>query len=323
MKRIIVLSLVLLLAGCTTPEKSISQYTEEQINKDYGVKVKTKSVKESGVYGSSLFYFLSLVFGKSYDVTFEDTSDPKFTFKGEVDEDLTDLNEKFLSEKHQYLLKHNKNYQEKNEILLKNGYTDITIDGHSVKGKVYFEFNGVYNGSNVNTEELVNTLYDMASMIVRVPYKVSVLFSKEPKIESSDFNVQTRNYSKNERTELADVLKGQFEFVRHDRLVNEEMNSKLKELNLKADSNVIADYKTSNTDSSLLFNEHNITLFLHKEYNESNLLKAFEIFRDAGLEESRVRMYYSGGHTSYCKVKEIKNTSDFARCYKFYKDKTF
>ncbi len=316
MKKLVTLSLVMLLSGCTSSEKNISHYAEEQIYKDYGVKVTAKSVTEIEGRGSALIYLLGKLLPARYEITLADTSDQKFTFQGNVDKDLTELEEQFLSNKHEYLLKNNKGYQEKNEILLKNGVTNVKMDGYSFHGKARIEITVYYNGNKANPKELVNTIYDMASMVVKVPYKISVSLNDDPTIKSEYFNVQTKEYSKNERKKLSDVLTSQLDIIHSNKLVNEEINSQLEELNLKANSFLEVDYNSSHGEK---VSGQKITLHVRK-YDESNLLKAFEFFREAGLEETPVQLYGADGETNYCKVKEIRNTTDIPRCFdKFYK----
>ncbi len=314
MRKVIIFSILILLSGCTTAEQKISNYTEGEIKEEYGEEVKVISVKEKQAVGSTFVIVLSELFGKEYDLTFKSVKEPNFTFNGDIHGDLKDFYEDFLNSKHEYLLKHNEDYMNKNEIVSKNGLSIVTIDGYSKDGIVMIEIYGYYNGNDVNTEQLVERLYDMASLIVQTPNKVSVAFTLEPKTEYTYFDIQTNEYSKNNKTELEKLLKEQFTFIQNNQRVNEEINKKLKQLNLFASSNLKKqmDYSRNQAD---LFMEQKITIDVNNEYNKANLLKAFDIFRDAGLDEALVELSFANGYTNSCKVREVKTVDDIDRCY--------
>lgn len=201
-------------------------------------------------------------------------------------------------------------------MLVNNGLTDIHIVGDSVKGEAIVEFYVYYNGKNANTEEVVNTLYEIASFIVKVPFEISLSMTVEPKYRPHSEDISIKGYSENERKELENLLAEQLEFGRKYKLINEEIDRKLEEeLNLSILS--FLDVGRGSASQEKVFTKQTISLGIYQEYNETNLLKAFDILRDEGLDEISVRLSLPDKQTDYnCKVKEVRNISDFNRCYK-------
>ncbi|MED4534698.1 hypothetical protein [Metabacillus fastidiosus] len=320
MKKITILLIVILLAGCVSTEEEISDYTEEKIKNDYGIAVKTKSVEEQKGYGSLLVMVFDKLFYNRYHLIFEVEDDPNFTFEGYLVEnnrgDIESFQEDFILDRHTYLLKHSREYQEKNQMLVNNGLTDIHIVGDSVKGEAIVEFYVYYNGKNANTEEVVNTLYEIASFIVKVPFEISLSMTVEPKYRPHSEDISIKGYSENERKELENLLAEQLEFGRKYKFINEEIDRKLEEeLNLSILS--FLDVGRGSASQEKVFTKQTISLGIYQEYNETNLLKAFDILRAEGLDEISVRLSLPDKQTDYnCKVKEVRNISDFNRCYK-------
>lgn len=306
MKKFILLMMIILLAGCSSLEEKVSVYTEKHIEEAYGEKVKMTSIKESIPVGSTIIVVLVKLFGDGYDVTFESEDHPSFTFSGDISGNLENFDENFIQSKHEYLLETDKEYKNYHKVFLENGIEDVHMESMIHKGKTYIRVNGLYNGGDTNPEKLVNTLEEISSNLVNVPIGISL------ELKMGYENLITDYYDKNESNEFVQVLEQQFMLFHHnDIVVTEELDQELEPLNMFVGSNL--EVETDNDYFyTRLYKHQSLALHIHPQSSQGEIIKAFEVFRNHGMDESIVEIVDLEGQ---CKVKEVQVTEDLNRCY--------
>jgi hypothetical protein len=305
-KKFILLMMIFLLAGCESLEEKVSVYTEKQIEEAYGEKVKMTSIKESTPVGSTIIVVLVKLFGDGYDVEFESVDHPNFTFSGDISGNLENFDENFIQSKHEYLLETDKEYKKYNKVFLENGIEDVHMKSKIHKGKTYIKVYGIYNGGDSNQEKLVNTLEEIGSNLVNVPIEISL------DLKMGYDNLITDYYGNNESNEFVQVLEEQFMLFHHNDIVDtEELDQEMEPLNMFVGS--ILELEVDNDYFyTRLYKHQTLALHIRPQSSEGEIIKAFEIFKNHGMDESIVEIVDLEGR---CKVKEVKVTEDLNRCY--------
>jgi hypothetical protein len=305
-KKFILLMIILLLAGCDSLEEKVSVYTEKQIEEAYGEKVKMTSIKESTPVGSTIIVVLVKLFGDGYDVEFESEDHPNFTFSGDISGNLENFDENFIQSKHEYFLETDKEYKKYNKVFLENGIEDVHMKSKRHKGKTYIKVYGIYNGGGSNPEKLVNTLEKIGSNLVNVPIEISL------DLKMGYDNLITDYYGKNESNDFVQVLEQQFMLFHHNDIVDtEELDQELEPLNMFVGS--ILELEVDNDYFyTRLYKHQTLALHIRPQSSGGEIIKAFEVFKNHGMDESIVEIFNLEGQ---CKVKEVKVTEDLNRCY--------
>ncbi|MCR8849891.1 hypothetical protein NQ095_15845 [Rossellomorea sp. SC111] len=306
-KKISILIVIFFLSGCTSLEEKVSTFTEAEIDEVYGEKVKMTSIEESTPIGATIIVVLTKIFTDVYDLTFQSEDDPNFTFGGEISGDLENFEEDYVQSKHEYLLERDKKYEEYQKVFEENGIVDVQFRSMIYKGKPYITISGYYQGGETNPEKLVHTIGEISERLVKVPVETSLDLEMEYNRISTDY------YSKEESDEFQQIIEQQFMLIHHHELVDSgALEQELEKLDMFADSSLNWDEKSEHFITTLFVNQ-DITLFAKPYSSNEDILKAFDIFKKYGMDESVVNIIDLDGT---CKVKEVKETEDLSRCYR-------
>ncbi|WP_061810539.1 hypothetical protein [Rossellomorea vietnamensis] len=306
-KKISILIVIFFLSGCTSLEEKVSTFTEEEMEEVYGEKVKMTSIEESTPIGATIIVVLTKIFTDVYDLTFQSEDDPNFTFGGEISGDLENFEEDYVQSKHEYLLERDKKYEEYQNVFKENGIEDVQFRSMIHKGKPYITVSGYYKGGETDPEKLVHTLGKISESLVKVPVETSL------DLEMKYNRISTDYYSKEESAEFEQIVEQQFMLVNHHEMVDGGvLDKELEKLGMSADSRLNWD-EQSEYFITTLFISQDITLFTKPYSSNEDILKAFDVFRKYGMDESVVNIINLDGT---CKVKEVKETEDLSRCYR-------
>lgn len=321
MKRMsVIFIIILLLVGCSSNEDQIIEYVESEIKEEYGVEAKVVNFESDSGYGSSLIYFLSAMLGVEwYDLTFETVEEPQFIFEGSIQEkDLNNFSENYVLAKHEFLLQNDRQYQELNETLIQNGFRDIALSStFTTNSSTNILFDGHYNGAEVHIDELLQTMKQMAEMIVyEVPFELSLQFNVEVQkywggsFDNEVIQYRITAYSLKKTDDVASVLSKQLKAFHSNQAMTEELVSELESLNVRPSSELNSMY-----DGDQRWFEHRLWLDVLEPYNKNSLLSAIALLREAGMGESSLRLVFQGRGVEGCQVKDIYDGADIERCY--------
>lgn len=294
----------LLLAGCGSDEEKAAAYTEQQVEKLYGVKAETVKIEEQQGYGSTIVIVLASLFGDTYDLTLKTEDD--LTFGASITGELSQFHVYYVFEKHKFLLKENKEYQEQVSILEENGISEIQM-GQGFGSTI--EASGKIKAENANAGQIMDALTEMSEMIIKdVPYSLSL----NMETEEPGQNIETLSYSNSETGRLKDSLETYLQtFKLHDTFET-SVESKLEPLGLSGYSSLTERFEEDEEE----YYEQSIGLSLRETYNEENLLKAIALLRENGMNDAQVYIFFqAGSRTESCKASVLINAADLRRCF--------
>jgi hypothetical protein len=294
---------VLLLAGCGSEEEAAA-YTEQQVEKLYGVESKTVKIEEQQGYGSTIVIVLASLFGDTYDLTLKTEDD--LTFSASVTGELTQFHVYYVSEKHKSLLKENEEYQKLAGILEENGISDIML-GQGFESTI--EASGKIRPQSANAGQIMDALTGMSEMIIKdVPYSLSLNMETEEPGET----IETLAYSSGETAKLKDALETYLQTFKLHHTFESSVESKLEPFGLSGLSFLSERFE----EGEERYYDQEISLSLTENYNEENLLKAISLLRENGMSDAQVYIFIeAGSRTESCKASVLKNAADLRRCF--------
>lgn len=295
---------VLFLAGCGSEEEEAAAYTEQQVEKLYGVEAETVKIEEQQGYGSTIVIVLASLFGDTYDLTLKTEDD--LTFSASVTGELTQFHVSYVSIKHESLLKENEEYQKLAGILEENGISEIKL-GKGFESTI--EASGKIRAENANAGQIMDALTGMSEMIIKdVPYSLSLNMETEEPGET----IETLAYSDSETEELKNALETYLQTLRLHHTFETSVKRELEPFGLSGLSFLSRSFE----EDEERYYEQSIGLSLTENYNEENLLKGIALLREKGMSDALVYINIEpGSHTESCQASVLKNAADLRRCF--------
>ena len=311
------------MAGCSSNENELIESAESKINDDYGIEVDIVNIEPQTGYGSSFVYFMTLLLGsETYDLTFETVEEPKIVFEGSIQEGSDYFSENYVSAKHESLIKNDENYQDLNEVLLQNGFSDISLSsGFNENAIENILFEGKYDGVEVNVEELLKAMHQMGELIVsEVPSDISLKYRVEAdeyrgeEIRRLPVEFLISNSSTKKIDSFDTILSEQINAFRSNQAMTEELLLELENLNLSPSSGLeIVDHEEDNSRQKWF--EHRVKMIALEPFSEENLLIAVELLRKSGMDEAFLKVIFNDDEMESCQVKDIHVIKDFQGCF--------
>lgn len=295
---------VLFLAGCGSEEEKAAAYTEQQVEKLYGVEAETVKIEEQHGYGSTIVVVLAALFGDTYDLSLKSEDD--LTFSASITGDLTQFNVDYVTKKHESLMKKEKEYQKLVSVLEENGISQLTL----TQGfEATIEASGIMKTETAKSGEIMDALTKMCDMIIMdVPYSLALNLETENPGEP----IVSLPYKQKEHSELTGVLEKQLQAFRLHHRFEESVKNELNTLGLTGTS--FLDERTAENEE--MYYEQSISLSFLESYQEENLLKAMELIRQNGMNDAQVSIFFqAGSRTESCKASVLKNAADLRRCF--------
>lgn len=294
----------LLLAGCESDEEKAAAYTEQQVEKLYGVKAETVKIEEQQGYGSTIVIVLASLFGDTYNLTLKTEDD--LSFSASIYDDLSQFHVDYVTKKHETLLKKDDEYQKLAAILEENGISDfILMPGFEAT----IEASGKIKAENANAGQIIDALIEMSSKIIKdVPYSLALNMETEEPGEP----IVSLPYKQNELGELTGVFEKQMQAFRLHRRFDESVKNELRTLGLTGTS--FLDERTEVNEET--YYDQSISLSFIESYQEENFLKAMELIRENGMADAEVSLFsQDGSRTESCKASVLMDAADLKRCY--------